>query len=68
MLTGNEAYHRARLASEKIRDDAYRVADQALGPGAHAWLVHRTRGEASMTISFGWRIALERSIVRRVSG
>jgi hypothetical protein len=28
MLTREEAYHRARLASEKIRDDAYRAADQ----------------------------------------
>ena len=28
MLTWNEAYHRARLASEKIREDVYRAADQ----------------------------------------
>ena len=28
MLTRNEAYHRARLVSEKILDDAYRAADQ----------------------------------------
>ena len=28
MLARNEAYHRARLASEKILDDAYRATDQ----------------------------------------
>ena len=28
MSTRDEAYHRARLASETIRDDAYRAADQ----------------------------------------
>src|SRR5262249_49092251 len=28
MPTPNDAYHWARLASEKIRDDAYRAADQ----------------------------------------
>ena len=28
MVTRNEAYQRARLASEKIREDAYRAADQ----------------------------------------
>ena len=28
MLARNEAYHRSRLASEKILDDAYRAADQ----------------------------------------
>jgi hypothetical protein len=28
MFTRNDAYHRARLASEKIREDAYRAADQ----------------------------------------
>jgi hypothetical protein len=33
MLTRNEAYYRARSASEKIRDDAYRAADQ-LSAGA----------------------------------
>ena len=28
MSTRDEAYHRARLASEAIREDAYRAADQ----------------------------------------
>ena len=48
MLTRNDAYHRARLASDKVLNDAYRAADQLSAEAitdAHAKL-HQARFSA----------------------